>query len=147
MAGRVTTFTGSEVDGEHRHEDKRQFTLLRDEGVELSGTDTAPGPVEGLMYVIGTCVIAAGNANAALRGITLSRFEVELESDIVLHGLFAVDPEMRPGILEGRSDITIAGDADEKMPKKIAMLGYKFSPVSESIRNGVSVKPQVTVVK
>lgn len=99
------------------------------------------------MCALGTCVIAADNANAALRGITLSRFEVELESDIDLHGLFAVDPEMRPGILEGRSDITIAGDADEKMLKKIAMLGYMFSPVSESIRNGVSVKPQVTVVK
>lgn len=140
-----TTFTGYEVDGELRHENERRFTLLGDEGVELSGTDTAPGAVEELMYALGTCIIAAGNANAALRGVTLSRFEVELESDIDLHGLLAVDPDLRPGILELRADITIDGDADEETLEEIAMLGYEFSPVSESIRNGVSVQPEVTV--
>lgn len=142
-----TTFTGYEIDGELHHENERHFTLLGDEGVELSGTDTAPGAVEELMYALGTCIIAAGNANAALRGVTLSRFEVDLESDLDLHGLFAVDPEVRPGILELRADITIAGDADEETLEEIAMLGYEFSPVSESIRNGVSVKPQVRVVE
>lgn len=140
-----TTFTGYEVDGELRHENERRFTLLGDEGVELSGTDTAPGAVEELMYALGTCIIAAGNANAALRGIKLSRFEVELESDIDLHGLLAVDPDVRPGILELRADTTIDGDADEETLKEIAMLGYEFSPVSESIRNGVSVQPEVTI--
>lgn len=143
----LTTFTGYEIDGEIHHEQTRNFTLLGDEGVELSGTDAAPGAVEELMYALGTCIIAAGNANAALRGITLTRFDVELESDLDLHGLFALDPEVRAGILELRSNITIAGDADDETLKKIAMLGFEFSPVSESIRNGVSVKPQVTIAK
>lgn len=140
-----TTFTGYEIDGELHHEETREFTLLGDEGVELSGTDTAPGAVEELMYALGTCIIAAGNANAALRGITLSRFDVELESDLDLHGLFALDPEVRAGILEMRSKITIAGDADEEALREIAMLGFQYSPVSESIRNGITVKPEVTV--
>lgn len=143
----LTTFTGYEIDGQLHHENTRKFTLLGDEGVELSGTDAAPGAVEELMYALGTCIIAAGNANAALRGITLTQFDVDLESDIDLHGLFGLDPEVRAGILELRADITIAGDADDEMLKKIAMLGFEFSPVSESIRNGVSVKPQVTVAK
>lgn len=140
-----TTFTGYEIDGELHHEETREFTLLGDEGVELSGTDTAPGAVEELMYALGTCIIAAGNANAALRGITLSRFDVELESDLDLHGLFALDPNVRAGILEMRSKITIAGDADEDALREIAMLGFQYSPVSESIRNGITVKPEVTV--
>lgn len=142
-----TTFTGYEIDGELHHENTRQFTLLGDEGVELSGTDTAPGAVEELMYALGTCIIAAGNANAALRGIELTRFEVDLESDLDLHGLFALDPEVRPGILELRSNITIAGDADEEALREVAMLGFQYSPVSESIRNGVSVVPNVTVAE
>jgi uncharacterized OsmC-like protein len=140
-----TTFTGYEIDGELHHEETREFTLLGDEGVELSGTDTAPGAVEELMYALGTCIIAAGNANAALRGITLSRFDVELESDLDLHGLFALNPDVRAGILEMRSKITIAGDADEEALREIAMLGFQYSPVSESIRNGITVKPEVTV--
>jgi uncharacterized OsmC-like protein len=140
-----TTFTGYEIDGELHHEETREFTLLGDEGVELSGTDTAPGAVEELMYALGTCIIAAGNANAALRGITLSQFDVELESDLDLHGLFALDPKVRAGILEMRSKITIAGDADEDALREIAMLGFQYSPVSESIRNGITVKPEVIV--
>lgn len=142
-----TTFTGYEIDGELHHENTREFTLLGDEGVELSGTDAAPGAVEELMYALGTCIIAAGNANAALRGIELSRFDVELESDLDLHGLFALDPEVRAGILEMRSKITIAGDADDATLREIAMLGFEYSPVSESIRNGVSVKPEVTIAR
>lgn len=140
-----TTFTGYEIDGTMHHQNSREFVLLGDEGVELSGTDTAPGAVEELMYALGTCIIAAGNANAALRGIELTRFEVDLESDLDLHGLFALDPDVRPGILELRADITIAGDADEEALREIANLGFQYSPVSESIRNGVNVVPEVVV--
>lgn len=142
-----TTFSGYEIDGEMHHQRTRQFTLLGDEGVELSGTDTAPGAVEELMYALGTCIIAAGNANAALRGIELTQFEVELESDLDLHGLFALDPEVRPGILDLRANITIAGDADDDALREVAMLGYQYSPVSESIRNGVNVRPDVTIAR
>lgn len=142
-----TTFSGYEIDGELHHERTRQFTLLGDEGVELSGTDTAPGAVEEMMYALGTCIIAAGNANAALRGIELTQFEVELESDLDLHGLFALDPEVRPGVLDLRANITISGDADDETLREIAMLGYQYSPVSESIRNGVTVRPEVTVAR
>lgn len=142
-----TTFTGYEIDGTMHHQNSREFVLLGDEGVELSGTDTAPGAVEELMYALGTCIIAAGNANAALRGIELTRFEVDLESDLDLHGLFALDPDVRPGILELRADITIAGDADEEALREIANLGFQYSPVSESIRNGVNVVPEVVVAR
>ncbi len=140
-----TSFTGYKVDGEMVHENEREFVLLGDEGVELGGTDTAPGAVEELMYALGTCIIAAGNANAALMGVELSKFEVKLESDIDLHGLFAVDPDVRAGILDMRAKITIAGDADDKTLREIANLGYRYSPVSESIRNGINITPEVNV--
>lgn len=141
------SFTGYKIDGKMHHQTTRQFVLLGDEGVELSGTDAAPGAVEELMYAVGTCITAAANANAALMGVKLRRFEIDIESDIDLHGLFALDEKVRPGISEMRIKITIAGDADEETLQKIAMLGYKFSPVSDSVRNGVSAKPEVVVVK
>ena len=142
-----TTFTGYKIDGKMHHENERRFVLLGDEGVELSGTDTTPGAVEGLMYALGTCIIAAGNANAALMGVKLTRYEVALESDLDLHGLFALDSKVRPGILELRAKITIAGDANEKTLRKIAKLGYDYSPVSNSVQKGVSVRPEIVVTK
>jgi uncharacterized OsmC-like protein len=43
--------------------------------------------------------------------------------------------------------ITIAGDADEETLKKVAMLGYQYSPVSETTRNGIKFTPVITVAK
>lgn len=142
-----TTFTGYKVDNEMRHEKERRFTLLGDEASELSGTDAAPGAVEELMYAVGTCITAAANANAALMGVVLTRFEVDLECDLDLHGLFALDENVRPGIQNFRAKITIAGDADEATLEKIANLGYQFSPVSETVRNGIQFTPDITVVE
>ena len=59
--------------------------------------------------------------------------------------MFDLDPKVRPGILDGRATITIAGDADEDTLRKIAMAGYNFSPVSDSVRNGVKMTPTVVV--
>jgi len=140
-------FSGYSIDGKMVHEMARQFVLLGDESVELSGTDTAPGAVEELMYALATCVIAAANANAALMGVKLTRLDVNIESDLDLHGLFALDPNVRPGITNMRMEITIAGDSDEETLKKIAMLGYQYSPVSDTTRNGVKFSPVVKVAK
>jgi uncharacterized OsmC-like protein len=140
-------FSGYSIDGKMVHEKTRQFVLLGDEGLELSGTDTAPGAVEELMYALATCVIAAANANAALMGVKLTRLDVDIESDLDLHGLFALDPNVRPGVTNMRMEITIAGDSDEETLKKIAMLGYQYSPVSDTTRNGVKFSPVVKVTK
>jgi len=142
-----TTFSGYKIDGTMYHTNERQFVMLGDEGVELSGSDAAAGAVEELMYAMGTCIIAAANANAALMGVKLSEFNVTMESDIDLHGLFALDPDVRPGILELRVKITVGGDSDDETLKKIAMLGYNFSPVSNSVREGVTAVPEVVIAK
>ena len=140
-----TSFTGYRIHGELHHQNERKFVLLGDEGVELGGTDAAPGAVEELMYAMGTCFTAVANANAAFMGVHLTQFEVALECDIKMHGMFDLDPKVRPGILDGRATITIAGDADEDTLRKIAMAGYNFSPVSDSVRNGVKMTPTVVV--
>lgn len=142
-----TAFRGFSIDGQMMHEKTREFVLLGDEATELSGTDTAPGAMEELMYAISTCVIAAANANAALMGVKLTRLDVNIESDLDLHGLFALDPKVRPGAIAMRMDITVAGEADDEVLKKIAMLGYEFSPVSETTRNGIKFTPNITVAK
>lgn len=144
----ITTFSGYIVDGKLAHQNERKFELKGDEGFELGGKDTAPGAVEEMMYAVGTCIAAAANANAALMGVKLTMLKVTLESDIDMHGLMALDPKVRPGVLEFRTKIQIAGNADEETLKKIAMAGYKFSPVSDTVRNGVSkaVPPVIEVV-
>ena len=142
-----TGFRGYKVDGQMMHEKTREFVLLGDEATELGGTDTAPGAVEELMYAVSTCVIAAANMNAAVMGVKLDSIEVNIESDLDMHGLSGLDPNVRAGVTDLRMEITISGDADEETLKKIAMLGYTYSPVSETTRNGIKFTPVVKVVK
>lgn len=143
----LTSFTGYKVDGQMKHEKTRKLVLQGDEMLELGGTDTAPGAVEELMYATGTCIAAAANAKASLIGVKLTKFEVQLESDIDLHGLMALDPKVRPGILEFRTKITIAGDATKDRLREIALFGYEYSPVSDTVRKGVTkaIKPEIII--
>jgi len=144
----VSTFSKYEIDGQVKKH-ARTLILNGDEMAELSGTDTVPGAVEEMMYAVGTCIVAAANANAAVSGVKLTKLEVSLESDIDMHGLMGLDPKVRPGLLDFRTKITIAGDADEETLKKIALSGYNLSPVSDTVRNGVThvEPPQIVVEK
>ncbi len=140
-----TSFTGYRIHGRVQHEQERHFVLLGDEGVEFSGTDAAPGAIEELMHAIGASITALANMNAAFMGVRLTQFEVALECDIKMHGMFALNPDVRPGIIDARATITIAGDADEDTLREIAMAGYNFSPVSDSVRNGVTMTSTIVV--
>jgi len=142
----ITSFAEYKIDGKTVHDRDRRFTLQGDEGTELGGTDSAPGAVEELMYATGTCIAAAANAKAALMGIKLRKLTVSLESDLDLHGLMGLDPNIRPGILGWRTKITIAGNANESTLKKIAMWGYDYSPVSDTVRHGVSKASPPTII-
>lgn len=134
----ATAIQGYMVDGQMKKQNERSFKLFGDEATEIGGTDSAPGAIEEMMYALGTCIVAAANANAALSGVTLTKLEVDLQSDIDMHGLLALDPKVRPGLLQLRTKITIAGNADEAALRKIATFGYNFSPVSDTVRNGVT---------
>ncbi len=140
-----TRFGGYNVDGDMLHQSERNFVVSGDEPVELSGTDTAPGPIEDLMFATASCIAATTNLNAALREVELTKLEVVLESDLDLHGMFDLNPEARPGIGEMRARITIAGVAEPATLRQIAQSGYDFSPVRDSVDKGVMVKPHIVI--
>jgi uncharacterized OsmC-like protein len=139
----LTRVAGYGIDGQPAHEDERRFVLLSDEPTELSGTDAAAGPAEQLMHAVAGCIAATINANAAFMGVTLTRLEVDLEGDIDLHGIFGLDETVRPGFGELRAKIGIAGDADPDRLQEIAVRGLRFSPIRESVENGVRIRAEV----
>lgn len=143
--GVSTRLAGYEVDGELLHADDREYFVRSDEYVELGSTGTAPGPGELLMSAVCSCITATARAYAAVKGVRLNRLEVALDGDMDLHGMFGLDANVRPGLSELRATITIAGDADEDALREVALLGYQFSPVRDSVHNGVPVTPAVVV--
>lgn len=144
--GVSTRLASYEIDGELHHEGEREHFVTTDEYVELGSTDTAPGPGEVLMAAVGSCIATTTRAYAALRGLRLTRVDVTTEGDLNLQGMLGLDAGVRPGLSELRITVTIAGEGDEEALREVALLGYQFSPVRESVHQGVPVKPDVVVV-
>lgn len=142
----VTNFEGYKIYGNKQHEGTRDFALQGDEPEEISGTDRAPSGVEQLMFAAGTSITATANAKAVLSGVKLTKFEVHIESSVDLRGILAIDPEVRPAIITWKTKIFIAGDADKEILKKIAAWGYDYSPVSNTVRRGVSMVSPLTII-
>lgn len=145
--GVATRLAAYRIDGELCHEGEREHELRTDEYVELGSTDTAPGPGEMMMAALGSCIAATTRAYAAMKGLRLSRAEVEVEGDLNLQGMFGLDAGARPGMTELRVTMTVAGDGDEEALREVALLGYQFSPVRDSVANGVSTEPDLRIVR
>jgi uncharacterized OsmC-like protein len=145
--GVSTRLAGYQIDGALHHDGEREHTLRTDEYVELGSTDTAPGPAEMMMAALGSCITTTTRAYAAVRGLELARVDVAVEGDLNMQGMFGLDATARPGLNELRVTITIEGDGEEEALREVALLGYQFSPVTDSVHNGVPVKPDVRVVR
>lgn len=144
--GVSTRVAGYVIDGERRHEGEREHIVRSDEYAEFGSTDTGPGPGELLMAALASCITATTRAYAATKGVRLSRAEVAIEGDLNLQGMFGLDAAVRPGMSVLRITITLAGSADEEALREVALLGYQFSPVRDSVSDGVPMDPDVRVV-
>lgn len=151
LAGQITFFTKTkwesgmrsatnigeyELDGKSKN--KRNFTITGDKISELGAADSAPSSIEQMMCAFGTSIVASVSLNATLKKVQLSKIEVYLESDLDFHGTLGLDPNIRPGILDFRIVIHIGGNADEAALREIAIKGYELSPVSDTVKYGIT---------
>jgi uncharacterized OsmC-like protein len=142
--GRIATRIGGyKIDGRLFHEGKREFIEYTDQPTEFTTADAAPAPIERMLQAVGSCIAATTNANAAFMGVKLNKLEVMLEGDIDLHGFFAVDKNVRPGISELRARIEIDGDADPETLREIVNRGFTYSPMRDSVNNGITITPEI----
>lgn len=115
------------------------FVLRADEPAILLGRDTAANPVEHLLHALASCLTTSMVYHAAARGIQIQEIESSLEGDIDLHGFLDLDPKVRKGYQGIRVNFRIKADATEDQLQQIAKLGPQYSPVFDSLTNGVPV--------
>lgn len=118
------------------------FTLNADEHQILLGQDSAPNPVEYLLEAITSCVTTSIVYHAAARGITIDEIESFVEGDIDLRGFLGLDPNVRKGFQSIRMNFKIKADGTDEQIQEIVKLGPTFSPVFDSVTNGVPVTVQ-----
>lgn len=112
-----------------------------DEPPGLLGQDTAPNPSEALLAALGSCLSVGIHANAIVRGITLTRLELELEGDINITGVWGIGDlaEKRLGFTDVRVKVDVDGDASREALADLVAHANAWSPVANTLRNPVNV--------
>jgi uncharacterized OsmC-like protein len=128
--------------GEHRHE--VPFTSDADHPTVLVGGDNGPTPVEFLLQGLAACLTAGIGNIAAVRGVTLTSVESQVEGDIDLQGILGLSNTVRNGYERIRINFTIAGDAPPEKLREIVEQSRARSAVYDVLTNGVPVDVTVT---
>ena len=115
------------------------FVLEADEHPILLGNDTAANPVEHLLHALASCMTTSMVYHAAARGIQIDEVESSFEGDIDLHGFLGLDSKVRRGYQAIRVTFKLKADVPDAQLEEIVKLGMSYSPVFDSLTNGVPV--------
>ncbi len=116
--------------------------LVVDEPPHLLGDNTAPAHYEEILSAFGACLSVGNQANAAARGIALSRIELKLEGDInttAVWGVGDLDDDKRLGFSDVRVKVHLEGDASVDELNALLADADRWSPVGGTLRNPVNV--------
>jgi len=137
---RVESFSGA--GGEHSHQ--TAFRYGADHPAVLVGEDRGPTPIEFLLHALAMCITAGIGNIAAVRGVTLTSVESQVEGDIDLEGILGLSDKVRNGYERIRISFTIAGDAPPEKLREIVEQSRARSAVFDVLTNGVPVDVSVT---
>ena len=118
---------------------REPFVLDADEPPLLLGTDKGPNPVEYLLKALASCVTTSLVYHAAARGIQLEEVQAHVEGDIDLRGFLGIDDTVPKGYQNIRMKFKIKADVADEQLEEICQLGPTFSPVFNTLTNGVSI--------
>jgi uncharacterized OsmC-like protein len=136
----IESFRGA--GSEHVH--RKVFTFDSDHPAVLVGADQGPTPVEHLLHALGGCIIAGLGNIAAVRGVTLTEVEANIEGDIDLLGIFGMSDTVRNGYQAIRATFRVKGDAPEEKLRELVEQARARSAVFDVLSNGVPVEINVT---
>jgi|SRR6185312_15060157 len=117
----------------------RPFVLEADEPAVLLGKDAAANPVEHLLHALASCLTTSMVYQAAARGIEIEEVESSLEGNLDLHGFLELDKSVRKGYQGIRVNFKIKANVSDEKLQEVASLGPEYSPVFDSLTNGVPV--------
>jgi uncharacterized OsmC-like protein len=127
--------------GAGREDDSRTEPFVFDNGEPpvLLGNNEGGNPVEFLLHALAGCVTTTLVLHAAARGIRIESISTEMEGEIDLQGLMALDESVSPGYEQIRMKMEIKADCpDEELDDLLAFV-RKHSPVCETVCRPVPI--------
>ncbi|MEO0375224.1 MAG: OsmC family protein [Cyanobacteria bacterium P01_A01_bin.17] len=106
-----------------------------DEPPGLLGDNTAHNPSEIVLGAFGSCLVVGIQANAAAKGISLTKLEVELVGKINISSTWGTGELAKPqvGFSEVEVKVDIDGDASREELDALVQHANEWSPVSNTL--------------
>lgn len=142
-AGRVGRFVHAGTEDESRTE---PFDLVGDEPPVLLGGNRGPNAVELVLQALAFCYAVGLAANAAARGIELTRMEYEVEGDFDARAFLGLEGP-RAGLTGIRARGTVSSpNATPDQLQELCRYVQQTSPVRDTLTHAVPVETTLTVV-
>jgi len=127
--------------GAGREDDSRTepFVFMNGEPPVLLGNNEGANPVEFLLHALAGCVTTTLVLHAAARGIKIESLSTELEGEIDLRGLLALDDSVPSGYEQIRMKVDIKADCSDEEIDALLAFAPSHSPVYNTVRRPVPV--------
>jgi uncharacterized OsmC-like protein len=123
----------------------RNFTIQADEPEEIFGSNEAANPQELLLAALNACMTVGYVEGASLRGITLSKLEIETHGELDLRGLLQLSDMVPPGYPSIRYVVRIAGDGTPEQFAEIHAEVQKASPNYDNLARAIRMEAVLEV--
>jgi len=109
----------------------------------LLGSNYGPNAVELLLQALAFCYAVGFVANAAARGIDITRMDYEIEGDLDVRPFLGLEGS-RPGFTRIRATGVVSSpNADAKQLEELCRYVQDTSPVRDSLANSVPVETKL----
>lgn len=132
----IKDFYGAGAEDESR---KQAFTFTNGEPPVLLGNNEGANPVEFLLHALAGCVTTTTVLHAAARGIRIRELSTELEGNIDLQGLLALDDSVPVGYDQIRIKMHIEADCSDEELDELLDFAKGHSPVCNTVCRPVPV--------
>lgn len=141
--GEIGSFTHA---GAEDHSRPAPFVLDGDEPPVLLGGNRGPNAVELLLQALAFCYAVGYVANAAARGIEITRMDYEVEGDLDVRRFLGLDGQ-RPGFSAIRVTGTVSSpNATPEQLRELCQYVQDTSPVRDCLANPVPVRTTLEIV-
>ncbi|WP_022729470.1 OsmC family protein [Fodinicurvata sediminis] len=127
--------------GAGREDDSRSepFTFTNGEPPVLLGNNEGANPVEFLLHALAGCVTTTFVLHATARGITIEHLSTELEGDLDVQGLLALDESVPAGYEQIRIRMDVKANCSEEELADLIAFTRQHSPVCNTVCRPVPV--------
>ena len=121
------------------------FEILADNGEELGGTNTVPGPGMFGRGALGVCAAQCYVLTLSRHGIPFRSIEVDVEGDMDMRGFFPLGTDAVPGYQAVRIIVRLESDAKEVQILAALDEADRHSPWRYNFTTALKIDRQVTI--